>query len=216
MNRISTRIAQILTVLTLATVVVVPGVSAQSLDGSGSVPASLVFEAGTSLALSVRNISNGAVTDTVTFGPVTAGQSHALANQYIQISYSSNFANYKIFTYTDNGYSDGTFWGALVGNDTSHKAAIKWYVADDTSGALAFNASTADTYTWYKDQGDPDWDTAHNGGYTTITYGAGGGFNNLANGTPASSPIVEYVGAMTAGLVPDVYKTRIYYDLVHI
>ncbi len=186
-------------------------------DAAKGVPASLVFDAGTSLSLQARNISNNQAADTVTFGPITAGQAHTLANQYIEIAYSSNYSNYKITTYTDNGYSDGTnFYGALIGSDTTRKAAIKWLVADDTSGALPFDASTADTWTWYKDKGDPDWVTASGGGYTTVTYGSGGGFNNLANGLPAASPIVQYVGAMTSGIVPDNYKSTIRFDLVHL
>lgn len=201
----------------LALAVLVSGAArADVLDVQRGVGALLVFEAGTSLSIQARNISNNQAYDTITFGPITAGQAHTLANQYVELAYSSNYSNYKILTYTNNGYSDGTnFYGALIGSDTTRKAALKWWVANDTSGYLPFSASTADTYTWFKDRGDPDWITASNGGYTTISYGAGGGFNNLANGTPASSPIVQYVGAMTAGIVPDVYRTTIRYDLVH-
>lgn len=185
-------------------------------DVQKGVYATLLFDSGATLSLQARNVSNNANADTVTFGPISAGQSYTLANQYVQISYTSNFNNYRIVTYTDNGYHDSvTFWGALIGNDTSHKAPIKWWVADDTPGFLAFNSSTADTYTWYKDKGDSDYVTAANSGYTTITYGAGGGYNNLANGTPASSPIVEYIGALTAGIAPDAYHTTLRFDLLH-
>ncbi len=211
-RRLSTAAVLGLAVLSLS----VPALAA---DVTRSVPASLSFAAVTTLDLQVRLRSDNTLADTLTF-PYTGTEAYVLSDQYIRVAYASTYSNWKIVTYTSNLATTDPLhnnWGAMVGTDTNNRVALMWKAfADTVSGAPAWDGTAADTWMYFKDTGDSDYVGAADGGYTTTFYGSGSAWASVYHGAPDVSPSAVYVGALTGGLVPDVYATRLNFDLLHL
>lgn len=191
-----------------------------ALDASSSVPVRLSFGTQTSLSLEVRNIADNEVTDTLTFN-YTGVETYLLSSQYVRLTYGSNLANWKIVTYTANLATTDPLhanWGALVGSDSNNRVALMWNATPDvvTGGpAWGGDATAENHWMYFKDTGDSDYQQTSDSGYTTVVYGSGLAWSNIYYGASETSPTAFYVGALTAGLVPDEYSTAIRFDLLH-
>ncbi len=195
-------------------------------DATASVPVLFNFPAGTSLSLSVRNLSDNAVTDTVLFNYVP-GAKYTVARQYVEMAVASNHSSWTVTTYTNNGLStpsDSTGWGALVGADTRNKIPLLWtardnYVSESAVPVINDTTVLSTGWVWYIDKGNYDYaqiaaDTATF--YTTALFGGASIDFNFGFGSGATSPLAFYVAAATNNVKPDYYATRLYYDLLHL
>lgn len=196
-------------------------------DVTSSVPVSFTVSAGTSLSLTVRNVSDNAVADSVTFNYV-AGAKYSLARQYIEMNVSSNYSSWTVATYTDNGYSatsSSDKWGGLVGQDTSHRIPLLWtardnHVSESSVPALNDTQINQSQWIWYVDKGN--WDYASVAAdtstmYTTVLFGSSTSVDfNFGFGSGVGAPVAFYVGGSTANALPDAYSTRLYFDLLHL
>jgi len=188
-------------------------------DVSRNVPARLSFPLQTSLDISVHNISDDSLTDTLVFA-YTGTETLVLASQYVRIEFASTFANWKIVTYTANLATTDTlhqYWGSLIGTDTNNHIPMQWKATTDSvSGGPQWDGTGTDFWMWYKDLGDSDYVQASADGYTTFVYGNGIASATLYSGVPEVTPTYLYVGAVTSSVNPDEYSTAIRFDLLHL
>ncbi len=191
--------------------------AADAADVTRSVPARLSFAPAASMSVTVRNVSNDAPADTITF-PYDGSQAYLLSPQYISLNYQSNYANWKIITYTANRATtdpNNQNWGALVGTDSNNRIPLMWHAYTETqAGGPSWDGTPADTWMYFKDTGDSDYLTV--GGYTTVVYGSGLSSSTIYYGAPENAPTAFYIGAVTTGVIPDEYSTAIRFDLLHL
>lgn len=188
-----------------------------TLDDQESVPMSLTVMGSASLSIQPKNVSNNAPASSLAFALPAPGETLSLSSQYVEVSFNTNFDNWKIKTYTSSGRSsDGiNYWGALIGPDTAYKMYLRWKISD-TVATPALTSGNWNSWTLYKDPADPDWD--YNSNYLNIAAGGAwdGGWAQLPNGSSCSSPIDLYVAGSAASLVPGTYQNRMYLDFIHL
>lgn len=195
-------------------------------DATANVPVTFNLAAGTSLSLVAKTVSSGAISEsgvTFTYAP---GQDWTVANEYVEMTVSSNYGSWTVATYTDNGCtsSDTTIgWGALIGTDTDNRIPLVWKASDDYNSSVVVIDDTRvanSEWIWYIDKGNYDYakiaaDTQTM--YTTVLFGEPGELNlNFGFGSDVTSPVAFYVAAATKNVVPDQYSTKLYFDLLHL
>jgi hypothetical protein len=188
-----------------------------ALDDQDTVYAVLNVAGSASLSIQPKNVSDNANSSNMSFNLPAPGETLALSNQYMEITFNTNFDNWKIKTRTNSGQTpDGSnFWGALVGPDTNYKVYLRWKVAD-VHAVPALTSGNWNTWTLYKDPADPDYD--YNSNYINIANGGSwdGGWAQLPDGTPCTSPVYVYVAGNTPGAPPGTYQNQLYFDLIHL
>lgn len=206
--------------LALVPLVALCAVAAQAdLDDQDSVVASLQVNGLATLSLQPKNISDNANASGVSFTLPNPGETLVLAQQYVEISYSTNFDNWKIKTYTNNGIpADGSsYYGALIhGTDTAYKMYVHWQVKDTVTTPSLTPGNWWDPWAGYMDVNDPGFD--ENSNELQVAYGGtwDGGWAKMRDGSNCASPINLYMAGSATGLKPGSYTAKIYFDLVHL
>ncbi len=214
----------------------VPLVHSDTVDLTEGITLDATVGAVTGLTVVDETDGDGAVP----FGSIT--EEFQIADEYIEVTAVSNYGSWGVETYTDNFATqpDTTTWGFAygglidAGNET--KIPLGWSAYDTAGCDTAANpgeTSPANRWTYVKDKRDVD-DPSTTGEDEDESWGARGGYCNIAWGVPGNSYVVNPLGAgdpiytdpmndnnlyfylETAALaVPGSYSSTIYFDLYH-
>ena len=186
------------------------------LDESETVNAKATLQAGYTLAIQPKNVSNNSDAPGVSFGNVPGDTTYLAPLQYAAISYANNEANWKMEAYTNNSdhrVTRSEWHSGILGANNIDLALLFWRIYDDIQvGGVPCNDMD---YWWYvSDKNDKGW--VH--GTTILAYGAVATTHLGAypsGGRTGSSPIYLYLGADFTDRLAQTYSTIITIDLYH-
>ncbi len=161
-----------------------PAYAESTSDLNYFVSSATIFAVSTT-SITVRNVSDGAVVPSISFGTiVSSGVPYGtLAPQYVQISVNDNSILWLMRAYTDNfaAAPDTTTWGTQYGGLISTTPAsgnhvpMGWQCSTYTVvGVPVVSSATTPGGNWnyLKDQWDTDFVASRNAGYCNIAFGS--------------------------------------------
>ena len=184
-----------------------------------------------SLEVSAKNIVDNSTAAAMSFDTTYPIDNYKLADQYIEVIFSSTKPVWQIDVYTDNFEvsPDTEKWGYQYGGliNSSFKKGyllpLGWKVFDSTPVSPSPGDPCTENNGWFyiKDKsdvddpeapGDQSWEYAQQQGYTVIVSG-GIDYANLRDGIPCSSPVYLYIEGLFECVPAGDYEGTIWLDL---
>jgi hypothetical protein len=132
-------------------------------------------------SITVRNISDGVVVSSISFGTISSAGTNfgTLAPQYVQLSVNDNSILWVLRAYTDNFPSlptgDSQYGGLISTTTPSNRISMGWQCSTFTvSGIPVVSSATTPGGSWnyLKDRRDSDFISSRAAGYCNIAFGS--------------------------------------------